>query len=165
MKLIWENLQKFGYKRAGMVLWDHQLHARDWVWEAAHFYAQVSSSSETQQKIPSLTFKYGKEIDRNVFKNWIRKWKPEAIISSINDLYRILPEEGLRIPQNMGFLSLHASREISGLDQGSKQIAEIGIRLLDQLITSRKRGFPEHQQTIQINGRWNPGTTLKTIRT
>ena len=162
MKLAWENLSKLGYLNGGLILVDHSLDQNYGEWEAAHNHFQRQFTGHTDY-IPLLTFKSNQDCDPAILAEWITRWKPQVVISTFMNIYPLLQGLKLKIPKDIGYLSLSTEQDndISGIDQQTESIAQTGVRLLDRQIINREQGIPAHQQIIETNGEWNRGRTLK----
>jgi LacI family transcriptional regulator len=162
MKLVWENLSTLGYQKGGLILADHNLDQNYGEWEAVHNHYQRKFVGEGHF-IPSLTFNSQAGFDAQKLDQWVRRWKPQVIVSAFSEIYQLLQHLGYRVPEDIGYVSLSTclDNKISGIDQQTASIGKIGVRLLDQLICKREQGIPKHQQIIATNGVWNQGNTLK----
>ena len=164
MKLAWENLSRLGYKNSGLILAEHSLDQNYGEWEAAHNHFQQKFTGSTNY-IPPLTFKSNEDCNAAVLNEWVQQWNLEVVVSAFPRVYNLLQDLDIRIPQDLGYLSLttEINSEVSGIDQQTKSIAKTGVRLLDQLICNREQGIPQHQQVIETNGEWNSGRTLRSL--
>jgi len=79
-----------------------------------------------------------------------------------------LLDAGFRIPEQLGFASLHIHHrregpptECAGLYQRVPEIAEQSLLLLDQLIRYNLRGFPEVPRHTLIPSVWQDGPTVR----
>lgn len=162
MGLVWDKLMARGYRKAGLILYDHEISSNHGEWEAAHFYSQ-NKRLKSNAFIPSLSFKHDQRFDRSKLSEWLVKYRPDVVLTTARKIYYLLIELGYRIPQDIGyvFLTTEKGSKLSGLDQQCIPIAKLGVRLLDQLVRNRELGVPEHQQLIQINGKWNEGKTIR----
>lgn len=162
MKMAWENLSKLGYKTGGLILAEHSVDQNYAEWEAAHNHFQRQSTGETQY-IPPLTFKTNEDCNLVELSQWLRRWKPQVVISAFRKIHDLLEGSDYTTPRDIGFLSLSTKTgsRLSGIDQQTSSIAETGIRLLDRLICNREQGVPDHQQIIETDGLWNRGDTLR----
>jgi LacI family transcriptional regulator/LacI family repressor for deo operon, udp, cdd, tsx, nupC, and nupG len=110
-------------------------------------------------RIPPLT-------DMRQFRAWYDKYRPEVIIASddAEKNLRRIREAGLRVPQDVGFVSpLSSSRDavLSGVYENSIRIGEAAMNLLVAMIRRGETGVPDTPQQILIPGIWKAGTTIQ----
>lgn len=96
---------------------------------------------------------------------WLKKQRPEVIISPNEEFIYWLPKLGLRIPEDIGLISLStfkntAATDISGVDQNDFAVGEAAVDLIVSQIQHNEVGIPEHARQVLIDGQWRAGRTL-----
>ncbi|MGB6222781.1 LacI family DNA-binding transcriptional regulator [Haloferula sp.] len=157
-----EELLALGYRRIGMVLeraLDRRVNGR---WTAA--FARFQIYREPDRLIPPLILP---EADRDAFRAWHREHHPDVIISVDRFGLRMIEACGLKIPGDVGYVSLDLDglpaeySWISGIDQNSKQVGASAVDLLVGAIQRGQRGVPELPVRIEVTGTWRPGKSTK----
>ena len=75
-----------------------------------------------------------------------------------------LRAEGIRIPPDVGIVSLsvHApDSPLSGIRQHAKLMGSVAVDQLISLVERNETGIPEHPITLTMKGSWNAGRTLQ----
>jgi LacI family transcriptional regulator len=158
--LCWEKLRERNYTSVGLVVmtdladrWHHH-------WEAAHNYA-LSQINPSPKPIPILKLNSGSEIDS--VRHWIREHKPQVVISRCDQFFVAAKQENLRIPEDIGYVSLNISDdhpEASGINQNRKAIGSIAIDALNGLLLGNQRGERTVATGTLVEGTWHEGDTL-----
>lgn len=128
-------------------------------WEAA--FAIAREQHAFRRDIPTLLYE---RWDPDIVVRWVRQEKPDVLFSVFSETQlEELKERGLRIPREVGIVSLSVHQDNSPLT-GIRQHAKLmGTVAVDQLISQVERnetGIPEHPITLTMKGSWNDGLTL-----
>jgi LacI family transcriptional regulator len=160
LMLCWEKLHERGYKRVGLVVmsdlaerWHHQ-------WEAAHNYASAQFES-APAPIPILKLDKSNQTDR--ISSWLREHRPQAVISRCDRFFEAAKQEKLRVPEDIGYVSLNISDDrpgASGIDQNRKTMGSIAVDALNSLLLRNQRGQQDVATGTLVDGTWHEGDTL-----
>jgi len=161
-------LRNLGYTRIGFGIGFHDHPIED---DEARFAAISALQSFYLPKTERIPCYRGKIQDRKRYIEWVQGNRPEVVIG-FNNLHRwMLEDAGYRLPEDLGFISLHLDAEeghrkdpTTGLDQERKEIAAQSILLLDQLIRYKTLGFAEAPVEVVVESVWKEGTTLSNPR-
>jgi len=164
LMLCWDHLRLRGYTRIGLVVrkdlavrWTHQ-------WEAAHSYAQTLVTARID-RIPTLELEGGDRVAQ--IRAWLRKYRPEAVINRSEEFHAAIREEGLRIPDDLGYVGLNVVDDLlpnaSGIVQPRTTMGATAVDMLNNLLLHNQRGFQPVALGTQIDGQWRDGDTLRTI--
>lgn len=162
LMLCWERLRARGYKRIGLVVrkdlsirWAHQ-------WEAAHAYAQTRATPG-RDRIPTLELEDGERITR--IRDWLVKYRPEVVINRSEEFHAAIQSLGLRIPHDIGYVSLNVCDEPlanpAGIVQPRTAMGATAVDMLNNLLMHNQRGFQPIALGAQIDGEWREGDTLR----
>ncbi|QXD29435.1 LacI family transcriptional regulator [Opitutia bacterium ISCC 52] len=161
--LAWQKIRERGYQRIGLVVredlsnrWGHQ-------WESAHSLAQFSANTR-EETIPTLQLK-GTEKDEhtNMVKSWLQLFKPEAVISRCDCFFEATTDLGLKIPDDIGYVSLNVTDDVegvSGIHQHRDLMGATAVDVLNSLLQRNFRGEHEVSVGTQVDGSWKDGNTL-----
>lgn len=158
--LCWEKLRERGYTRVGLVVMSDLADRCHHQWEAAHNYA-ISQIEPTPEPIPIL--KLGESSQTNFIRHWLRKHKPQAVISRCDQFFEAAKQENLRIPEDIGYVSLNISddrRGTSGINQNRNVMGSIAIDALNGLLLRNQRGEQTVATGTLVDGTWHEGDTL-----
>lgn len=93
---------------------------------------------------------------------WLRKVKPDAILSALSHLPEMLTHAGYRVPDDLSVaaLSVLDGHYDAGVDQNSLEIGRVAMATLASLIHQNERGIPQYCRRILVEGRWIDGASL-----
>jgi LacI family transcriptional regulator len=156
VRLAMQEVMKAGYRRIGFVMdggWDitvDNLYCAGFIWE--------------QQKLPVKD-----RIEPYLIPNkesldeWVKRVKPEVIISTKNFLYPVFERLGMRVPDDIAFVDIlneDESGQIAGVKQNHVRVGELAIETLASQIQFNIRGIPEIPTTTHVEGTWVKGKTM-----
>jgi DNA-binding LacI/PurR family transcriptional regulator len=157
--MAFENMWRLGYRRIGMVLWSGQ-GTRIVRFSAGYLYAQLRI--ETALRLPPLVLsEENPQTDRRLLA-WMKKEKPDAILTDITELRQRLERLGRRVPEDVALaaLSVLDGHADAGIDQNSREIGRAAVQTLISLIHHNERGIPQIPREVLVTGRWVDGSTL-----
>ncbi len=158
--LCWDRLRQRGYSRVGLVIRTDLADRARHQWEAAHSYAQ-SQLGEKLDSIPILNLGKSDKADR--VRSWLHKYRPQAVISRCDDFFEAADAEGIRIPEDLGYVSLNVSDDrpnVSGVFQHRKEMGATAIDVLNSLLQRNQRGKNAYSVGTQVDGSWRRGDSL-----
>lgn len=159
MVLAMRECWRSGYRRPGFLM-DGPLSKRlERRWEAAYMIMRESLGFDT--RVASLLYQ---AWDPDEVCRWVRRERPDVVIALIQDDHlRQLAERGLRIPEELGVVSLSVHEpgsRLTGIHQNARHIGHVAIDKLIALVERNETGIPSDPVTLTIEGRWNAGHTL-----
>jgi LacI family transcriptional regulator len=106
-----------------------------------------------------------KECDRKAFLDWYKKFRPEVILAGGRSAYyTYLVEEGIAVPEEVQFVSLHNEglrSPLAGVSQNGKAIGGVAIDHIVAMIQRFKVGLESYPKTTTILGRWVEGKSYQ----
>jgi LacI family transcriptional regulator len=136
--------------------WGHQ-------WESAHRLAQHTASTP-EKTIPTLLLKNeNKEDQVCLVRSWLRLYKPEAVISRCECFFDAAHSLGLRVPGDLGYVSLNVIDDVEGASGILQHRDIMGATAMDVLNSMMLRNFRGEQAVsigTQVDGSWVDGHTL-----
>jgi LacI family transcriptional regulator len=96
-------------------------------------------------------------------KAWMKRTRPEAILTSVPELHAALQSLGYHLPRDVGLAatSVRDGGAIdAGIDQNALEIGRVAAQTLIGQINRQERGMPEHCQRVLVEGQWVDGHTL-----
>jgi hypothetical protein len=92
---------------------------------------------------------------------WLKKTKPDAILTDQAPLRGMLARAGYRVPRDLGLATNSVDSAIdAGIYQNSDEIGKASIQLLISLIHHNERGVPQVRRELLVEGQWVDGSTL-----
>ncbi len=158
-----EETCKAGYKRAAVAFLDEPgaVDYKDKLSAALYAKAQVFNADDLL--IEKFRLDQVKE-----FGAWVRKMRPQAVLGFNNVVYDWLCECGIKVPEDVVFVSLDTSLKpskrygivSSGVWPRDSLILQTAVELLDSQLRTHQTGVPEQQFTVLVEGAWVPGDTF-----
>ncbi len=102
--------------------------------------------------------------DLRGLRAWIKLKRPDVIVTNLHHVVeKLLGELGLKVPRDMGLVSLSVpviGDRVTGIEQNSYLIGTRAIDLLAGALQLHRTGVLPEAITTTVNGRWNPGETF-----
>ncbi|MDF7799317.1 substrate-binding domain-containing protein [Pontiellaceae bacterium B1224] len=161
--LAFNKMHEKGYQRIGFC--GHRSPTR--MFAAGFTFAQYSLPKSRQ--LPPLFSKVDNDDPGNTsdteirdVKNWINRYKPDAILTERPPLLHVLNDLGYNIPSDIGLatLSIHDTPLNAGIDQNPEEIGRAAVRTLVSQLTEQHFGIPAIQKETLIDGKWIDGSML-----
>ncbi|MBE7539227.1 MAG: LacI family DNA-binding transcriptional regulator [Opitutaceae bacterium] len=152
--LALERLRLMGYRRIGLMVHPDADRRHQGKYQAAVAF------TATRETPPPLVAEDPSDDD---LRGWLRRHRPDVVISDVDANYDRLTSLGLRVPQDLGFASLVRSgrREISGVETFPEQIAGAAVLRLQQALYGNETGVPELPSCTFLPGKWVDGSTTR----
>ena len=161
MALCWSKLLESGRRRIGLAI-DHRIAGENVTqWEAAHFFGRHSHCIPQEDEVPSL--KLDETGTSENLRQWLRTYRPEAIITNKPGLWTKLQTLGYSLPNDMAYVSLNTEDDaphISGIKRESKILGRLAIDSLNALLQRNQSGPNPTSVGSLVNSAWQEGQTL-----
>ena len=160
---VFAQLLARGYKRIGVCLPPEAVTGVDLNWQAGFLLEKKLNKSLSS--VPQFVGKPG-VTPVSKFKNWLNRYKPDAIVSLIGHEMEWLNELGLVVPEDIGLACVNrpTNSTLSGIEENHDVIGAAVTDLVVAQITRNEFGFPAHPKLILIEGTWVEGDTLRPSR-
>lgn len=158
--LAWERLRARGYSRIGIIVWTDLSERTLHQWEAGYAYLQTRTLE--LDRVSALVLEPEKPVEQ--IRSWLRRERPQAVISRSEGFFEAVRSEGLRIPQDIGYASLNVADDVptaSGIQQHRSAMGELAVDILNSLLHGNQRGFNEVAHGTHVDGTWHEGGTLR----
>jgi LacI family transcriptional regulator len=159
--MAFENIWNKGYRRIAYVT------TRDTATKGTRFSAgfllgQLKVRAKAQLPPLLLSDEKNPQRDQVQLMSWLRRARPDAILTDLPYLQNLLAKCGSQVPKDIGMAvtSVLDGNASAGIDQNSKEIGKAAIQMLISLINHNERGVPEICRELLIEGRWVDGDTL-----
>ncbi len=160
--LAWEQLRARGYNRIGIIVWTDLAERASHQWEAG--YAYLQSKTLELNRVSALVLEPHDPVAQ--IRSWIRRERPEAVISRSEGFFEAVKGEGLKIPRDIGYASLNVADDqvnSSGIQQHRHAMGTLAIDVLNSLLQSNQRGFHDIPHGTHVDGTWHEGKTLRPL--
>lgn len=152
------NMQNRGYQRIGFLACSanySRIHA-------GFLMAQAKIASSSRVPPLCLSTSLHHDTDLRQLQRWIERHQPDAILTDLSDMRRMLDEIGLRVPEDIGLatLSVLDGNADAGVFQNSEEIGKVAMETLISLMHGNHRGIPEMCRETLVQGIWQDGSTL-----
>ncbi len=164
MMLALQECRQRGYRRPGFAM-DGPLGGRlEYRWEAAFLVGRAKMGFDAGAEPHFFT-----SWDAGATVRWLRREKPDVLISLLReDHLAEIKRLNIRIPRDLGVISLSVHEPgspLSGIHQNARLMGVLAIDKLINLVERGECGVPSDPVTLTIDGVWNEGATLRPRRT
>jgi DNA-binding LacI/PurR family transcriptional regulator len=160
--LVWDQLRRRGYRRIGLVL-DHGLAERAaHQWEAAHAFEQ--QRGDAAAVVPTFVVR-GTDGGTEML-GWLRRHRPDAVVSRSDLACPVLRAAGVRFPADLGYASLNVIDDapgVSGILQPREVMGAAAVDALNAQLLVSQCGPGPHSLGTQVDGVWCEGATLRPL--
>lgn len=117
------------------------------------------------RRVPPLVLADRAEPSKSVcgtINSWMRKHRPDAIISTEYNPRKLLEAAGYRVPQDVALAAANVANcdASAGMLESPREVGRVAAMTLIALIQRGEFGLPENQQDIFVRGIWTDGDTL-----
>jgi len=161
LQLAWEKLRDRGYARIGLVVERSLADRVGHQWEAAYAFAQ-SGSTDGRGVVPVLVV--ADASPQAAISSWLDRYRPDAVISRCNEVWATLRALGLRVPRDVGYVSLNVvddAPHVSGILQHRDVMGATAIDVIHSLLHRNHRGPNRVSQGTHVDGSWFEGRTVR----
>lgn len=158
-RLAFDSVRERGYKRIGFI-------ATDTTDTHTFFIAgilQSQSALPLAERLPFLLLPEAQPKSHlRLLKTWLKRARPDAIITQAPQVRGILRRLGLAVPGDVALaaLSVLDGDADAGIDQNSEEVGRVAAETLVSLINHNHRGIPTYQRRILVEGMWTDGESL-----
>jgi len=160
--LAWEQLRQRGYRRIGIIVWTDLTERTLHQWEAG--YAYLQSRTLECDRVSALVLQPDDPVAQ--IRSWLRRERPQAVISRSDGFFEAVAKEGLEIPRDIGYASLNVADDVpqaSGIQQHRSEMGEFAVEVLNSLLQSNQRGFNAVPHGTHVDGTWHEGSTIRPL--
>lgn len=153
-------LRATGRSRIGLALSARLDHRIGELWTAGYLLETLEEGVND----PKLIHR-PQELEEKAFLAWVKKAKPDSIVSTERHILEWLANAGYDVPGDIAFASLDLPTNdgsIAGIYQDAAGIGGAAIDMVAGQLLRHERGLPDKPKTTIIDGRWIDGTTVPT---
>lgn len=159
--LALRRLKHFGYRRIGYIKTESSDASNRGLFSSTYEYFAPKLFKEVVPTLSDVDFTYPKLV------NWYKVNLPEVIVSLNSHALSILKKQGIRIPQEVGYIDLNIDDPkslVSGIDPCFEKTGSTAVDFVISMLQNREYGLPEISKTVLIEGHWREGVTLRNRR-
>lgn len=156
--MAFDRIREKGYKRIGFV--SGQVH-KTRMFGAGFYWTQ--QYIPRKERLSMLVLDTNSSVEQKAqLDTWIKKEKPDAILTDMPALPQMLDEMDYRVPEDIGLAttSIHDTPIDAGIDQNPKEIGRMGFITLVSMMNDYENGVPDIQHEILVGGTWVDGSML-----
>lgn len=155
-----EEISARGYERIGYVTFrDIRQSTQNW-FLGGFLLAQIALP--VSRHVPVLYLEERDSSDRNRLSQWIKRHKPDAILTEWNEIGKLVESLEIRVPEDIGVAVLNTlDCDIkAGIYQNPELIGAASAEVLIALMNRNDRGASPNYRTTTVMGKWQDGPTL-----
>ena len=159
MKLALQRLIERAHHRIGLVMLGASDDRVDHNWLAGYLVMQQQMPAAAR-----LPYLFLPEWNDTTFARWVRRHRPDAVVTKSPEVLPALQRLGIRVPQDMSvaFLTLpHVNGDYSGVDENPREVGAAATDFLAGMIHRNEHGVPAMPQRLLIEGTWIDGRTVR----
>jgi DNA-binding LacI/PurR family transcriptional regulator len=163
-RLAVEKLWSQGYRRIGHVIGYDMNERTEWAHVGGYLTAPEIFSNGI--KLPPFILTGAKSQRRRLLP-WLRRYRPEVILTENHFIKVDLEKLGFRVPRDIALATLVAdprSREFAGIDQNGFEIGRLAVETVVGMLYRNETGVPAIPYRILVEGRWQPGRSVPRCR-
>jgi DNA-binding LacI/PurR family transcriptional regulator len=169
MRLLCHELRHRHYKRIGLFLpkkWDRYDYNRS---RAAH-WVEYQLYHHPADYIPPLllpeeTLASPSMVNPIPLKQWIKKWKPDVLVSAHPAMIDWVRQCGYKVPETIGYAALDLPENtpgpVAGLFQNVDLLGRAAMTLLHNQLLTGQLGLPAVPQGTAVSMTWIPGKSIR----
>lgn len=150
-------IRQLGYRRIAFVGGRQQA-----IMFGAGFQWAQKDVPANEQVPPFFIERPNMEAHQTNFTAWLKKEKPDAILTEVGCLAQMIAVAGYRVPEDIGLATttLLDTPIDAGIDQNPKEIGRTAMLAVISLINDNDCGIPQICRDLLVEGRWVNGKTL-----
>lgn len=163
LRLIFRQLTRLGYQRIGLAL-PGDLNTR----VGDHYLSAYLVDQRTVPAARRLAPYLEEPPSKAAFARWLKKARPDALITSNYIFPDYLAELGVKVPGDLGVAVVFkrvAGDNFAGIDQNVSRTGEVAMDMLVSMIQRNEIGVPANPLKTLVEGHWVPGETAPGIGT
>jgi DNA-binding LacI/PurR family transcriptional regulator len=162
MEEAFDQLIARGYRRPGFISLSVPESMNGWVFTSTLAAIRKRRRRELDQPVPDLLMD---DWDYPRLRRWYEKYRPDVLLSQFGYPYIWMLKEGIAVPDETGFLHLEASDSLSttGICQHFTGVGVTAVDLVHLELLRDERGVPKIRQSIEIDGSWIEGRSLRAL--
>lgn len=156
-----QQLRARGYRRIGFAFSNIHDSRADHHYVAAYLTEQFLAG-----QLPGRELVPYEEYSLAELPRWLKKYRPDAIITGDYGILEVLQELKVRVPDDLGVacpLLPAPAGDLSGVFEDSVQIGEAGVDLLVAMIQRGERGIPRTPHRLLVECQWVEGRSLRPL--
>jgi LacI family transcriptional regulator len=151
-------LRRLGYRRVALHLGSRHNERTGRLYPMAFWEFQTTQPEESRIE----PYFYGR-WDKAGFLRFVKRRKPDAVISDSGLAYHALREAGFNVPGDIGYVNLTSQGgdpTFAGLQYDGALVGSVAVDLVVEQLQRDEVGPPLLPKTLQIEGEWRPGATV-----
>ena len=157
-----QHLEQRGYRRIGIAITHWIDNRADHTYSGALLHYQ--QTIPPRQRVPLLVIPDNVPSGASAFARWVRKHRPDVIISFDTYVPEWLSGLGLRIPEDVG-LVIHdwtdRMTNFAGIHHRRAHVAAAAVDLVATQLMHHEHGIPEVPRQILIPPAWIDGPSIR----
>jgi LacI family transcriptional regulator len=159
-----EQARRHGYRRPALVVDEHIDRLVEGRFSSGMWVGQQSLPAK--DRVPGFYRVEDARADSQIFTEWLRKARPDAIFTLYNVVKTWVTAAGLSVPDEVGLIQLERRREKTewaGMDQHNDLTGEAAVDMLVGLVHNNEIGLPPYPRATLISGSWVGGSTVRPL--
>ena len=158
VRMAFDYLYALGHRRIGFAPLRHLYPLEDDFLRSGAAWFEQFERLKRKDRVPLLHAKFK---DFQAHLAWYFRYKPEAVICSLDIMRGTLVEAGVRIPEEVSYVSLSVSNhpQVTGVIDRGFDVGCSALELLDLELRSGRKGVRTNNFSLAIEPAWHEGKT------
>ncbi len=160
--MLFRELRRLGYLRIGLSL--VEVHDRRVNLALSSAFGAYDMRTPPADRVPPHLRLHWE--DREDFLKWLRRERPDAIITHDERIYDWVRAEGLKVPGDIGLAFFNINRTektLTGVHQCDHRIGRVALNRLENMLHVHESGVPDFAQHVLIDGEWLQRKTTRQV--
>jgi len=161
MMLALRMLKHHGYQRFGFVNLAVYNRRAKYGWLSGFLTYLYQFQPAPSSHVPPLLME---EWSQPAFARWLRRYKPDVLISNTQEALDTSRAMGLNVPRDIGYICLHrllSTDPWAGVHRFPERIGAAAVDVLVGQLQNNELGLPAFPKTVLIEGEWQDGPSIR----
>lgn len=159
MSLALSKIREYGYSKIALMLFEMQDELSEHAFYASFLYEKAFERAGLRYDYLRLSENISIKSRKKLAREWLRKREVDLVIGE-QIVWELLEEMDLRVPEQVGFVSMCWSSgwpHIGGVDQQAGVIGRNTVDLVVDQLVRNERGLPSNPKLLYNGGVWVDG--------
>jgi DNA-binding LacI/PurR family transcriptional regulator len=159
MSLALCKIREYGYRKIALMLFEMQDELSSHAFYASYLYEKTFDQAGLSYQYLKLSERDSVQARKKLAREWLGKHEIDLVIGE-QIVWELLDEMNLKVPQDIGFVSMCWSSgwpHIGGVDQQAGIIGRNTVDLVVDQLVRNERGMPENPKLLYNGGLWMDG--------
>lgn len=153
--------RKLGYRKIGFCAYAR--HEKDSADASSARYLNYNANIPKKERVPLVNLSSKADLFKEGFMKWFEKHRPEAIIVRNPQVFQVLNDMKIQVPEDVGIIHTNLNSLVAGTTGIDEKKELIGGMAAAMLISRIRQGYQnlEFSGKLFVTGEWIEGNTTR----